>query len=459
MKIFDNMVDFLKFCHSAFDHIPIAIDFLDQDGTMIYINQAFSDFLQIPIEDMLGENVSQINPTSKFLETLQLNRPDIAVRHSFPNGKDAICHRIPILNDEGSVVGGMGMILFEEYQQMQALSKKCASLDLEVQRYRQEAAKSNQAKYSLEQIIGVSCSMQDCKYKTKKLATVNMDVMILGESGVGKELFAHAIHNESARAAMPFVTINCSAIPENLLESELFGYVEGSFTGAKRGGKVGKFELANGGTLFLDEIGDMPYYMQAKILRVLQEKEVTPVGGNQAKPLDVRVVSATHRNLNKMIHEGTFREDLYYRLNVLSLNIPPLRERIEDISLLTDHFLSEYRKQSGVVHSVSEEALQILEAYAWPGNIRQLRNAVDFSCVNSDRPEISTSDLPQFLFQNEPADKRGRKLENLPTVIENTEQRAIQMALEKCRWNKTEAAKMLGIPRVTLYRKLKKFNI
>lgn len=457
MELSGKSEEFLDFCHSAFDNIPIAVDFLDKDGNMIYINQAFSDFLEIPIDKMLNRSVISINPTSKFMETLQKKRPDIAIRHSFPNGKQAICHRIPIFNNAGEVIGGFGMLLFEEYQQMQVLLDKCNTLDREVQHYRKLAADMNRTKYTLHNIIGDSIPIRVCKKQVKKLAGVNMDVLIIGESGVGKELFAHSIHSESNRSEMPFVTINCSAIPENLLESELFGYEGGSFTGAKRGGSIGKFELANGGTLFLDEIGDMPYYMQAKILRALQEKEILPVGGKAAKPVDVRIVSATHKDLQSMIHAGTFREDLYYRLNVLSLVIPPLRERPEDIPMLTEHFLIEFRKQSGLVRKISPEALRILQNYSWPGNIRELRNAVDYSCVNSDRPEIHPEDLPQFLSVQW-SETAGYKSSRLNELLSQTEQDAILDALRRCGGNKVQAAKLLGIPRIRLYRQLQKIE-
>lgn len=458
MELFEKLEDFLNFCHSTFDNIPVAVDFLDRDGNMIYINQAFSDFLEIPISEMINRPVTSINPTSKFMEVLQKKRPDIAVRHTFPTGKQAICHRIPLFNNAGDLIGGFGMILFEEYQQMQVLLDKCNALNREVQHYRKLAADMNRAKYTLDNIIGVSGPIQVCKKQVKKLAAVNMDVLILGESGVGKELFAHSIHNESNRSDMPFVTINCSAIPENLLESELFGYEGGAFTGAKRNGSIGKFELANGGTLFLDEIGDMPYYMQAKILRALQEKEILPVGGKCTKPVDVRIISATHKDLYSMIYAGTFREDLYYRLNVLSLSVPSLRERREDIPVLMDHFLIEFRKQSGLIRKISPEALRILQAYSWPGNIRELRNAVDYSCVNSDRPVIYPGDLPQFLSaqSTKPGTPKPYRLNDL---ISQTEQEAILDALQRCGGNKVQAAKFLGIPRITLYRHLQKMKI
>ena len=455
MELFGDTQEFLHFCHSAFDNIPIAIDFLDADGNMIYINQAFSDFLEIPVEQMLGRSVTDINPTSKFMDSLTKKRPDIAIRHTFPTGKQAICHRIPLFDADGNVVGGMGMLLFEEYQQMQVLLDKCALLDKEVRRYRQEQASVNRSKYTLKSVIGASPAIQLCKSRVKKIASVNLDVMLLGESGVGKELFAHSIHAESARAEMPFVTINCSAIPENLLESELFGYEEGSFTGAKKGGSVGKFELANGGTLFLDEIGDMPYYMQAKILRALQEKEIIPVGGKRAHPVDVRIVSATNRDLESMISDGTFREDLYYRLNVLSLEIPPLRERREDIPLLAEHFLGEFRRQAGLVRKMPEDVLNILRTYNWPGNIRQLKNAVDYSCVNSEQAEIRPADLPRFLLKGEPSAEENAAPGMLNDLVSSAERRAIEKALSQCGGNKSQAARLLGIPRMSLYRKMK----
>ncbi|MBC2581928.1 sigma-54-dependent Fis family transcriptional regulator [Clostridium sp. DJ247] len=459
MSNFINSKEFLDFCHQAFDNIPITVDFLDKDGRMIYINKAFADFLEIPKEKMIGKIVTDINPTSKFMETLKNKKADIARKHRFPNGKEAIVHRIPILDNEGNVVGGFGMILFEEISQMKAIIEKCDALDKELKLYKNHIAKFSTAKYKLDDIIGKSKSMKECKKKVVKFAQIDLDVLITGESGVGKELFAHAIHNESTRKNNPFISINCSAIPINLLESELFGYEEGAFTGAKKGGSIGKFELAKGGTIFLDEIGDMPYYMQAKILRVLQEKEIVRVGGKNTIPIDVRVCCATNRNLELLIKEGKFREDLYYRLNVLSIEIPPLRERKEDIDVLVDKFLSSFYKYSGLFRKIAKEVMVILTNYGWPGNVRELRNVVDKICVNAEETNIKETDLPDYILKTSSKNRYEVKDLGLSSFLDSIEKEIIINTLTECKNNKSEAAKKLKIPRISFYRKLEKYGI
>ncbi|QZY54390.1 sigma-54 interaction domain-containing protein [Crassaminicella profunda] len=458
MEKFIGSKEFISFCHSAFDNIPIAIDFLDKDGRMIYINKAFSDFLKIPIEDMIGKIVTEINPTSKFLWALNKKKADIAVRHVFPNDREAICHRIPIFDNQGNLMGGLGMILFEKVNEMKEILKKCEILDKKLKLYKKEIARLNRAKYTLSDIIGDSKPMKLCKRTVKKIANLNLNVLITGESGVGKELFAQAIHNESDRAHMPFVSINTSAIPENLLESELFGYEGGSFTGAKAEGNIGKFEIANGGTIFLDEIADMPYYMQAKILRVIQEREITRIGDNKPIPIDVKIISATHKNLENKIAEKKFREDLYYRLNVLNLQIPPLRERAGDIPKLAEDFLIAFHKEYGLYRKLSKDAMEILMKYSWPGNVRELRNVLGKASVNAEDTIITDKDLPANLFID--LIVKGNQGESgFYNILKKVEKELIEKALVQSNNNKAEAARILEIPRMTLYRKIEDLKI
>lgn len=425
---------------------------------MIYINQAFSDFLKIPIEEMVGKLVTDINSTSMFLQTLETRKADIAVRHKFPTGSEAICHRIPLFDSFGELVGGMGMILFEEVAEMEKLLNHCRQLDAKIKLYQHEIARLNRAKYSLNDFIGQSLPAQKVRKLVKKAARVNTNVLITGESGVGKEIIAQAIHVESLRNDMPFVSINCSAIPENLLESELFGYDEGSFTGAKKGGNMGKFELANKGTLFLDEIGDMPYSMQAKLLRALQEKEVYRVGGKYPVLVDIRIVAATHKNLLEMVENGEFREDLYYRLNILQIDIPPLRERIDDVKLLLDDFIIRFYKEYGFLRKVPASILKIMKNYDWPGNVRELKNVVEKMCVNAEDTMVRIYDVPQNLLHAVETRDRKKSL-GLKEIVGNFEKKIILSALESCGGNISKTARELDIPRMSLYRKLKEYKI
>lgn len=459
MTAFLHSKDFMQFCHKLFDNLPIAIDFLDKEGRIMYINKAFIDFLGIAGQNVIGKHVAEINPTTRFPEVLNSKQAEIAWRHRFQNGRDAVVHRIPILGDTGELVGGFGVVLFQDFDELKEVMEKYKVLDRELKLYKNEIAKMNSARYALDDIIGNTPDILKCKEKVKKVAKFNSNVLILGESGVGKELFAHAVHNVSQKWDMPFISLNCSAIPENLLESELFGYEEGSFTGAKKGGNIGKFELANGGTIFLDEIGEMPYHMQAKILRVLQEKEVERVGGKIPIKLNVRVICATNRNLEEMVRKSKFREDLYYRLNVLTIEVPPLRKRKDDIPLFIERFIGEFYRESGLFRHVPENVMEILKNYNWPGNIRELKNVVEKICVNSDDVNISINDLPPYIINSSIKEKYEEKQGGLSKIIESIEKEIIINTLKECSNNKSEAAKKLNIPRATLYRKLDEYGL
>ncbi|MFD3156803.1 sigma-54 interaction domain-containing protein [Haloimpatiens sp. FM7330] len=459
MDDFIKSEEFLEFCHKTFDNMPVTIDFLDKDGRMLYINNAFADFLQIPREDMVGKIVTDINATSKFLENLKKGKADIAICHQFPNGKKAIVHRIPILNNKGEVVGGFGMIVFGEIAEVKKLVEKFDVINRELSLYKNYVNKFNMAKYYVSDIIGVSDKIEKCKDQVKKFSKVDLNVLVSGESGVGKELFVHAIHNASERKNNPFITINCSAIPENLIESELFGYEKGAFTGAKKGGNIGKFELANNGSIFLDEIGEMPLYMQAKLLRVIQEKEIVRVGGDRNIPIDVRVFSATNRNLKNMVKEGKFRDDLYYRLNVLSLEIPPLRERKDDIPLLTERFLRDFYKKSGIFRSFSDKAMQNFINYEWPGNIRELKNIIGKICVNTEEKLINEKDLPDYIYKSNYNEKYKIEDIGLGEYLNSLERDILKDMLVKYNNNKSLISRKLKIPRISLYRKLEKYNL
>ena len=303
--------------------------------------------------------------------------------------------------------------------------------------------------------------IKDAVNWAREYAQVDSTVLLHGRTGTGKELFAQAIHNASPRRCESFVAINCAALPENLLESELFGYVEGAFTGARKGGKAGVFEIAHGGTLFLDEVGEMAPSLQARLLRVLEEGEVMRLGDNSILPVNVRLVAATHRDLKEMVEKASFREDLFYRLNVLSLVVPELAERRNDILLIARHFLDEFsRKMKRSMGRLSGEAEQVLLEYPWPGNIRELRNAMERLVMLTGGREISEDDTARALGQ----DQRQTVIipereERLRGEVELAEIRLIQKALKECGGNKTETARRLGISRTTLWRKIQELGI
>lgn len=322
---------------------------------------------------------------------------------------------------------------------------------------------SNNHKIYLENIIGNSYAISKSKEEALMASKTNSTVLITGESGTGKELFARAIHNHSCRAGNPFIAINCAAIPDNLLESELFGYEEGAFTGAKKGGSLGKFELADKGSIFLDEIGDMSLHLQAKLLRVLQEKEVDKIGAKHNVSIDVRIIAATNKDLEHMVRKGTFREDLYYRLNVIPVVLPTLRQRKNDIHLLIEYMMKEYsNKLDKNVQDIDLQALEYLCEYSWPGNIRELQNVIEYSVNRCEGKIITLDNLPNRIKRaNSNEDQIIESNENIKTLDE-LEKKEIIKALEKYKDYKKDkdlAAKALGISRATLYRKIERYKI
>jgi transcriptional regulator with PAS, ATPase and Fis domain len=328
----------------------------------------------------------------------------------------------------------------------------------EIQKVRQfvNRLSGNQAKITFDDIIGQHPYFIQKVNEAKLAAATDSNVLILGESGTGKEMFAQAIHNESKRKNKPFIAINCAGIPRDLLGSELFGYVDGAFTGAKKGGSAGKFELADGGTLFLDEIGEMSLEMQVLLLRVIQEKEVMRIGGHKVIPVDVRIIAATNKNLRDEVKKGSFREDLFFRLNVMPITLPPLRERKEDIPLLVRHFIDKLSKKlNKPFPEIRTDFLQALIQYDWPGNIRELQNILERTLNRSTKPVLSAEDLPEEVFQM----FSGQKTEEMLVHRDDIKKQSIIQALRLFNGNITKAAKHLGISRSTFYRQMRKFNI
>ena len=313
-------------------------------------------------------------------------------------------------------------------------------------------------KFGLDQIIGQSKQMKDVFAKIQRAAPVDSTVLILGESGTGKELVAQALHHNSPRKKGPFVAVNCAAVPATLVESELFGHVRGAFTGATDR-RIGRFEQADGGTLFIDEIGDFELGLQAKLLRVLETLTLTPVGGHEDRKVNVRVVAATSRDMFKMVEDGTFREDLFYRLNVVTINLPPLRDRPDDIPILVDHFLKEITAQKRAApRRISPEVMRKFQQYRWPGNVRELRNTLESMMVLAEGEMLTERDLPDRLAG---AMQAAAKAEELPTglTMEALEKLAITKVLDQCGGNRTHAANKLGISVRTLQRKLRQYEL
>lgn len=442
-----------------FDPVPVPMILIDSETRVRMINKVFADFLGFPREELIGRKVYDIDKNTRFPQVFETKRAEIAWKHRFENGHTAIVHRIPVLDENGEVKYGFGMVLFQDVEEFREIIEKNRLLETELRYYKKQLKEICGAKYDWENIVGGSEKMLQAKYMARRAAQTNSNVLLLGESGTGKELFAHAIHNGSGRSDSPFVKVNCAAIPSELLESELFGYEEGAFTGARKGGKVGKFELANGGSIFLDEIGDMPMEMQAKILRVLQEKEVERIGGNKPFGVDVRVIAATNKNLKGLVDAGKFREDLYYRLNVMTIEIPPLRERCGDLKDLVGILLKKLANQLGkCVNRVSSEAMEHLAAHRWPGNVRELENVLERAINLTDTDTIQPVHLPVYITQ------KSKKVNESPIIplddlVGDVEREAIKRCLEYTGGNKLKTAELLNISRSSLYDKIKKYGL
>ena len=438
--------------NTAFDGLIVV----DKDGIITMTNQAFSSFFHLTPEELIGKPITEVYPNAKFVEVLKTGQPVFGYIHDL-NGHEIIASRVPILQN-GNIVGALGKVVFKDVNELYALTKKVDSLRSELDYYKQTISHNNCS--TLERLKGKNLRMNSLVQTALRVSKSGSTVLIRGESGTGKELFAILLHSESSRSQGPFIKMNCAAVPENLLESELFGYEEGAFTGARKGGKLGKFELADGGTLFLDEIGDMDMTMQAKLLRVIQEREIERLGSNKTSKVDVRLVAATNRDLESMIRDKQFREDLYYRLNVVTLTIPPLRERIDDLEPLIYTFIKKYNSQFGKsVMRITSEAIDVLRKYHWPGNIRELENIVERAFNILDDHEIQFKHLPNYLQILAGHNSRPFVEGSLESILNQVEKETLIIALEATNGNKVQAAKSLGLSRAGLYKKLIKHEL
>lgn len=430
---------------------------VNKDGIITMMSKFYKEFLEC--EDPEGKYVEDVIDNTRLpiiLDSGNIEYGDVQII----KGKEVVAMRVPI-KDKGEVIGAIGKIMFKDIEQLNLLNNKVSILKNEVEFYKSELGKERIANYSFDNIIGISKKALEVKRICKLLSKTDSTVLIVGESGTGKELHASAIHNASKRSSGPFIKINCGAIPSNLIESELFGYDEGAFTGAKKGGKKGKFELADGGTIFLDEIGEMPLDMQVRLLRVIQEKEVERVGGNTLRKIDIRIIAATNIDLEEAVEQGKFRRDLYYRLNVMKVEIPPLRERKEDIELLADSLRVKVASKLGIyVEGISKKAIDILKSYNWPGNIRELENVIEraINLLESESLIIEPKHLPKSIVKNK-YKNTFRDERKLSEIIESVEKRSIERCLKENKWNKNKTAKLLGISRASLYKKIEKYNI
>ena len=439
---------------------------VDREHRVVWISDGYKQFLPAlghAEQDFVGRRVEDVVPNTLLAQVIDSGRPilvDLLSNHA----GTFLVSRLPLRDAAGAVIGAVGFVLLDHPEStMQPLLTKFARLNRELDETRKQLAEQRRPKYTIASFIGASAVALEVKRQARRVAASESTVLLLGATGTGKELLAHAIHAASHRARGGFVTVNIAAVPDTLLEAEFFGSAPGAYTGADRKGRVGKFKLADGGTLFLDEIGDMPLALQAKLLRVLQEREIEPLGSNKLEPIDVRVIAATSRDLATMVAAGSFRADLFYRLNVVPIRLPLLRERRDDIEALAEALLEDIARRAAIApRSLAPSALEWLAAQDWPGNTRELRNVLEQASMMSDDLHLSAAHFapgpgsgpgsavsPPVASLPEPALSRP-----LPQAVAELQTRAIRDALVATGGNKVAAAKLLGISRATLYEKL-----
>ena len=468
---------------SMFEHFAEAATgmmLLDREHRIVWISDGYKRFLPAlgySVEsEFVGHLVEEVVPGTLLAEVIDNGRP-ILVDLLTNRAGTFIVSRLPLRDDSGQVIGAIGLVLADHPETtLQPLVQKFAHLQQQLDDARRQLSEQRRPKYTISSFIGNSPAALEVKRQARRVAPLDSTVLLLGETGTGKELLAHAVHAASPRAGKALVGINIAAIPDTLLEAELFGVAPGAYTGADRKGREGKFAIADGGTLFLDEIGDMPLALQSKLLRVLQEQEFEPLGSNTVRRIDVRVIAATSRDLPTMVAQGEFRADLYYRLAVLPIRVPPLRERGPDIEALVEALGEDIARRSGMPQrTLSSDAIDLLARQPWPGNIRELRNVLEQASMMSDALHLNASHLAGLVSTGgearlpaTPAETPAQALSALdssavlrplPEQIAELERRAIAAALLHTQGNKVATAKLLRISRAALYEKLALYGL
>ncbi len=466
----------------AFARSAMGTMVVDRQHRIVWISDGYKQFLPAlghAEDDFVGRRVEDVVPNTLMAHVVDTGEPMLIDLLTNQAGTFLVS-RLPLRDEQGEVIGAFGMVLLDHPETtMRPLIAKFGRLQQQLDATHAQLVAERRPKYTIAGFIGSSPSVLEVKRQARRVAPTSSTVLLLGETGTGKEVLAQAIHAASLRAARPFVGVNIAAIPDTLLEAEFFGVAPGAYTGADRRGRDGKFKLADGGTLFLDEIGDMPLGVQSKLLRVLQEQELEPLGSNKVLRVDVRVIAATSRDLDAMVAEGSFRADLYYRLNVLPIKLPPLRERASDLEALAEVLMEDIARRSGLPpRSLAADAVEVLAARSWPGNIRELRNTLEQAALMTDElvlhaghfseragasePRASGSAAPVIASLvppagSEPAVAGGEALLPLAEQLAATERRAIVAALRCSAGNRVAAARLLGMPRSVLYQRLARY--
>ena len=468
------------------------VAYVDHRGVYQYVNSLWQKRTGVAYPDAVGRKITELIRGSEAMSAMKTGRIVSGMMYyTVASGKKfsaAVKYR-PVRDREGRICGCTAESIFDTVEEAAYFTKELQKRTEKTERLKSDRV-SHSTKYTVEDIIGVSRATEKMREQIYIAAGTGATVLIEGETGTGKELVAHAIHDLSGRSSFPFVRVNCSAIPESLMESEFFGYEEGSFTGGLKGGREGKFEAANHGSLFLDEINAMNITMQPKLLRALQEKEIERIGGTESIPVDDRIIAASNAPLAELVEKGRFRQDLYYRLNIIHIVIPPLRARREDIRVLSEHFLKRYsRELNRDIHGITGEAAEYLSRRKWPGNIRELQNNIERAVIACTGDCLELKDFTAFGYQNPDQGDRTEEITgwrgsdrqklseeshlslsgqthgngtaqvSLSEVKALSEREAILRALDECNGNKSKTAEKLKISRTLLYRKIRKYGI
>ena len=447
----------------CFDELCEGSLIVDHEARVLWINPGYAARLGFDPEDVLGEEIEKFIPNSLMRQVVVTGKP-ILLELFETHGQTFVVLRMPVRDEQGQVIGAVAFALYHELEAMRPLFRKFTQLQADLAKAHLKLAEVRRSKYTFSSFIGNSPATMEVKRMARRAAMLEAPVLLLGETGTGKELLAHAIHAGGPRADLPFVTVNVAAIPENLLEAEFFGVAPGAYTGADRKPRPGKFEVAHGGTLLLDEIGDMPLALQSKLLRVLQEHEIEPLGSNKVIRVDVRILAATSRDLEAMVADGRFRKDLFYRLNVLTIALPPLRQRQGDLEILCEHLLEKSGLKSGSRgRELSPEAMDLLKRHAWPGNVRELQNVLERAMMNSDAHLLEVSDFsglekeaaaPERVPGGLPGVTASAEGLTFAEAMAEAERRILGSALAACDGRAAEAARRLGMSRATFYRRM-----
>jgi len=425
----------------------------DENSVVLFINRAYTLFSGIKPTDIVGRYLPEVRPGAILPQVLESLEPIVDAPRKVGKA-ESYCDFLPIVIN-GKLIGGM--VVVKDVTRIESLLRKIKDNKEKIIQLDTRIKESFQARYMFQNMIGIETGLKEVYKESFKAAQTDSPVLLAGESGTGKEVIAQSIHNESKRREMPFVDVNCAALPEHLLESELFGYTGGAFTGAKKSGKLGLFEIADGGTLFLDEITEMPLSLQTKLLRAFEEKKIRKIGAEKSTKVDIRLIAATNKNILKMVDEKKFRDDLYFRLAVFHIKIPPLRERTGDISLLVERFVRSEQEKKKCALTTHPEVMKVLEGYNWPGNVRELLNAIEYSANVTEDNIIKVEDLPRHVVREKVNFKRlGGSLEETLLQVEkeviSENLRIYGSSVE----GKKQISRELKISLATLYNKLKK---